>query len=371
MSFNFSSFMLSEMQAPVLAGSMGAAFTIIIERCAMKYRWHGAPLLHHTHTGCVPRIGGIAVVLAIAVGSLASGLLAGRDGVLVALLCSLPVLLVGAYDDFRHVSARTKLVVQVGAGTLFAWGVVGSLSPQALAAAVLLVCWVVVTTNSFNLVDGVDGLAAGVACLMGLSLALVNMSFGNVSLAAFSLTTAAACFAFLPFNLAGKRIFLGDSGSLCVGFLLAAIAALTARTTGEYLAAAVLYGFPLTETVLTVIRRNLKGRSIFRPDREHLHHKLQNAGFSPKATIGTLYLINLAFNCLGLMMFIGLPAWIGVSFAGLLFLMVAYAFGYLGGRSWRKLRQRLVAGNGESATTVPSYVSYPNEYSFGGKNTNN
>ncbi len=364
------------MHAPVLAGSMGAAFTIIIERCASKYRWHGVSLSHHTHTGLIPRVGGIAVFLAVVAGYAIDLFLSpGASGsqALTLLACAVPVLLVGAYDDIRHTSPKVKLVAQVLAGMLFAGMVFGERAlwdPRAILAGGALVFWLVLTTNSFNLIDGIDGLAAGTAAIMALSLAFVNAALGNRSLAALSLVVAAACFGFLPFNVLGKRIFLGDSGSLAVGFVLAAIAALTAKEASSLSAAVVLFGFPISETLLTVVRRKLKGRSIFKPDREHLHHKLRNARFSLTATLCTLFLVSAAFNCLGVMLFLGCPMWSGVGAAALLFVLLTYAFGYFGNRTRRRMRRRLGIRPKYASKDVPEYVSYSSEYSFGAKNGN-
>ncbi len=370
MSFNLFPTLLGEMHAPVLAGSMGAAFTVIIERCASKYRWHGVSLSHHTHTGLIPRVGGIAVFLAVTAGYIIDLLLSpqvsGKEA-LTILGCAIPVLLVGAYDDIRHTSPKVKLMAQVLAGVLFAGAVFGFpllLDPEIFLAGGALVFWLVLTTNSFNLIDGIDGLAAGTASIMGLSLAFVNLALGNRSLAALSLVVAAACVGFLPWNVLGRRIFLGDSGSLAIGFVLAAIAALTAREANSVSAAVVLFGFPISETLLTVVRRKLKGRSIFKPDREHLHHKLRNARFSLIATLCTLFLVSAAFNCLGVMLFLGSPIWSGVGTAALLFVLLAYAFGYFSDRTQRRLRGRLGSRPKYKSDEVPGYVSYTSEYSL-------
>jgi UDP-GlcNAc:undecaprenyl-phosphate/decaprenyl-phosphate GlcNAc-1-phosphate transferase len=352
---------LAEIQAPVLAGSVGAALTLVARQCGFKFQWCRTPLAHHTHTSPVPRIGGLAVFAAIAIAWAMLESVLGHSAWLSVspiLLASFPVLLVGAYDDLRHASPKAKVLAQLAGAALLIfsqWLLTGSVTAYDL---LIVAPWLVIATNSFNLIDGVDGLAAGTAVIIAAGLALINIAAGDFALAVLTMITAAACLGFLPFNLSGARIFLGDSGSLTLGFILSAVALQTPHRSWFPWAAIVLFGYPLTETTLSIVRRALKGRSIFRPDREHMHHKLRHAGFSSGQTAFVLLLVALAFAGLGVMLGLGASHPICVGSACVLFLAVAKSFGYLRTRTLRLFHRRLALLRQPPQEELPDIAGY-------------
>ena len=357
---SYSPVVLAEIQVPILAVSAGAALTLIVRKCGFHFQWCRSPLLHHTHKNPVPRLGGVAVFAAIAAACLFGELRFGLHSflpVLPILLASIPVLLVGAYDDLRHASPKSKVLAQLAGAALllFAHSLHG---PVPLSEWLLLPVWLVITTNSFNLIDGLDGLAAGSAVIIGLGLAVINLAVGNFAVAAIAMIVAAACLGFLPFNFVIRRIFLGDSGSLSIGFILAAIAFETPRVSTIPWTAMLLFGFPLTDTTLTIVRRALKGRALFRPDREHLHHKLRHAGFSSGRATGVLWLVAIAFVSLGVMLGLGASHWLSVGCGTLLFLAVAKSFGYLRTRNFSLLRLRISAVRQPRREDLPDLAGY-------------
>lgn len=335
---------LAEIQMPVMAGSAGAALTLVVKQCGFRFQWCGTLRVHHTHKDPVPRLGGIAVFLAIVIACILAEVMLGHRAfapALPILFASVPVLLVGSYDDIRHASPKSKVLAQLaGAALLIAahWISKGTVDAYEL---LLLPVWLVVTTNSFNLIDGLDGLASGTAVVIGLGLAMIHLTVGNFALGALSIITAAACLGFLPFNLIGPRIFLGDSGSLTIGFILAALAFETPRGSHLPWTALLLFGYPLSETALTVVRRALKGRILFRPDREHLHHKLRHSRLSVAQATLLLWMFALAFVSLGVALGLGASRWLTVGAGGILFLAAAKSFGYLSPRKLTLLRRRL------------------------------
>jgi UDP-GlcNAc:undecaprenyl-phosphate GlcNAc-1-phosphate transferase len=357
---SYSPAILAEIQVPLLAGSVGAAATLLIQQCGFRFRWCRSPLAHHTHKDPVPRLGGIAVFLAVALACIIAGVGAGIHVFTpaFAILCAcVPVLLVGAYDDLRHAGPKAKVLAQLlaaGILVLARWKLNGIVSFSEL---LLLPAWLVLATNSFNLIDGVDGLAAGTAVIVGVALALSNLVVGNIALAALSAFVAAASLGFLPFNLSRKRIFLGDSGSLSLGFLLAAIAFETPHNAASHWSTVLLFGYPLLETALSIFRRGLKSRNIFRPDREHLHHQLLHSGFSAVRCSGVLWAVALAFACLGVMMIFGAPMPMVIVGALVLALATARSFGYLRTRWMRILRRRLALGR-QDDQPLPDIAGY-------------
>lgn len=351
--------MLAPFQAPVVATSVGAALTVVVRKYGLRFQWCGLPLVHHTHTRPVPRLGGIAVYFAIVTGCVTTGLVFGFHtiaAVLPILLAVLPVLAIGAYDDLWHASPKTKIFAQIlGAAILLAanWGIGQHTS---VARGLLLVFWILLTTNSFNLIDGVDGLAAGTAIIIGGGLAAINFAAGNHALGALSLILLAASLGFLPFNVSGPKIFLGDSGSLSLGFILAAIAFETPHNSKLTWTAALVFGYPITETIFTLVRRMLKGRPLYQPDREHFHHKLRNSGISIFSTALVLCLVALAFVSLAVMIELGCPAWFSVACGFVLFLTMGKSFGYI---RWRSLGQlRRVLRQAEEQEELPEIAGY-------------
>lgn len=354
---------LAQFQAPCIAAiAVGAGLTMLARDFGLKFQWCGVPLTHHTHTHPVPRVGGIAVYTGIVIACLATGFLVGfREFavVLPILVAALPVLLVGAYDDLRHASPRTKIIAQ-----LFGAAILVALNWQlgihfTYTHSLLLVLWIVLTTNSFNLIDGVDGLASSTAIVIGVSLGIVNFLVGDPALGALSLVLVAACLGFLPFNLCGPKIFLGDCGSLSLGFILSAIAFETPHGSKLHWTALAYFGYPLTETFFTLVRRSLKARKLAKPDREHFHHKLRHSGLSALQTTGVLALLALTFACIGLMLDLGFSRWIAVGCACVLFLSVAKAFGYLRWRTVMQLRRVLRRhSQDENLPQIAGYLPY-------------
>lgn len=350
---------LAEIRLPVLACSVGAVLTLIVKQCGFRYQWCRSPLAHHTHTDPVPRLGGVAVFLAIALACGVSSLVAGLSAFLPALtilVASLPVLFVGAYDDLWHAGPKSKILAQLaGASIILAahWQLSGSVSFFEL---LFVPAFLVIATNSFNLVDGIDGLASGTAVIMGVALAVVNFVLGNFALAALAAFVASASLGFMPFNVFRSRIFLGDSGSLSLGFILAAIAFETPIGSASRWSTLLFFGYPLLETSLSIFRRVLKGRGVCRPDREHLHHKLLHIGYSAFRASTVLWLISLAFASLAVMLCLGSSTFVTLCAGMVLYLASARAFGYLRSRWLRLLRRRLASSADEQP--LPDIAGY-------------
>lgn len=350
--------LLAEVQMPVLACSVGSVLTLIVKQCGVRFQWCRSPLAHHTHSNPVPRIGGIAVFIAIASACAVSSLFVGAQmsPAFSVLLATLPVLCVGAFDDVRHASPKAKILSQLAGAVILLftqWKLTGSIS---LFELLFVPAFLVITTNSFNLVDGIDGLASGIAVLLGLSLAIVNVALGNVALAVLSAVVAAASLGFLPFNLTRSRIFLGDSGSLSLGFILAAIAWETPIGNASRWATLLFFGYPLLETTLSIFRRFLRSRSLCRPDREHLHHKLLHSGYSALRASSVLWLISMAFASLAVMLCLGASTFVTLCAGMVLSLATARAFGYLRARWVRLLRRRFTSSPETDA--LPDIAGY-------------
>lgn len=260
------------------------------------------------HKEPVPRIGGVGIVVGVLVSVGALIALYGYsalnvDRPLVALAIGGVLMhLFGLVDDLLPVRARYKLLGQVLIATgvaVFGFSVdsltlplVGTLAvPQWLALGITIF-WLVGLTNAFNLIDGLDGLAAGVAVFALTAISIVAVMHGQVAVALLAVCLGAATFGFLRYNTPPATLFLGDSGSLFMGFMLAGTGALAARIDGQHYALMIpliALGVPATDTAVAILRRFLRRHKIFAPDRGHIHHRLLARGHSPAQVIQTLY----------------------------------------------------------------------------------
>lgn len=258
------------------------------------------------HTDPVPRLGGVAVVLACVasyslflVSPLAAGqLVAAQLPFLVRLLPAVGLIFaVGLFDDLHGLSPLQKVMGQVGAATLAVWagvyvqGFVGFPLPVWIAAP-LTVLWLVGCTNAFNLIDGVDGLAAGVGLFATITIVLAALLNDSIPLALATVPLAGALLGFLRFNFNPATIFLGDCGSLTVGFLLGCYGALWSQKAATMLgmtAPLMALAVPLLDTALAIARRFLRLQPIWTADRSHIHHRLLDRGLTQRKVVLLLY----------------------------------------------------------------------------------
>jgi len=290
---------------------------------ATRKGWVSAPRDgRHVHQSPLPRLGGVAIFVAFSVSLsvwLGLSLIFPRllDGLAAPTLLRIyiPACLIfclGIYDDLRGVGPYLKFSVQAIAATmLFAGGmrvldlplIFKSGSLPWFVDLPLTILWVVAVTNAFNLIDGLDGLAAGSALFSTMVFFIVSLVDHSWLAALMSVTLAGAILGFLRFNFNPATIFLGDSGSLFIGFVLSALALSGAQKAPTFVAVAipvVSFGLPILETLLSIVRRLISGRPIFTADREHIHHKLLQMGFSHRQVVIVLYAVSAMFAMLSL-----------------------------------------------------------------------
>lgn len=323
--------------------------------------------MHHVP---VPLLGGVAIIgsfLLVILGLwvLAPEVLGGQIDRLPALLAGgLLIAAVGLWDDRRGMKAPVKLVWQVAAASIVVLaGVESNLFTNPLGGSihlgwltpVITVFWIVGVTNALNLIDGLDGLATGISSIAALSLCAVASIFDSSLVAVASLSIAGASLGFLPFNLHPARIFLGDSGSMFLGFMLAslgAIGSLKASTTTLLILPIVVLGIPVFDTVWAILRRTHRMVSPFRADRDHIHHRLVRVGLHHRHVVLVLYFVCAFLGLSGFIM-AQLPAQTVFLFASLLAMG-----GALGLWTLRfiedHLEERLAAAAGEGDGEAPS-----------------
>lgn len=249
-----------------------------------------------------PRLGGPAILGAMALALLVASLLDRDTGAMLRSqprsLCAFAcgafiVMIVGAIDDVRSLKPLTKLVLEIcAAGVVvcdrwtFHFG---------LASLPISLFFIVACTNAINLVDGLDGLAAGLSLMISLTLLL--LSHGRTP-PLMLLALCGALVGFLPYNLHPAKIFLGDSGALLLGFVIGVNALSTSHEVagvGAIVAPLLALGLPLIELALTASRRILRAMPIFAADRDHIHHRLLRFGFDHRSAVLLLYSVGAGF----------------------------------------------------------------------------
>jgi len=330
---------------------LGSMLTRNVRNLANSRGWAIAPRSdRHVHVDRIPRVGGAAVFssfliivgvfLAIAAWVHVDVGVSGRLFLFIVGPATL-VFIIGILDDIYSLSAYVKFGLQmVPALLLFAGGyrlahlsfLFGGKDLGFGISLVLTVFWVLLVTNAFNLIDGLDGLAAGSALFSTLVVFIVSVLFGQPLVSLLTVCLAGSILGFLRFNFNPASIFLGDCGSLVIGFLLSAVSLASSQKTPTIIAVAipvVSFGLPILDTLLSVIRRFLNGRPLFGADGEHIHHKLMKRGLTHRQAVVVLYAVSAAFGAVSLLMLrpatatvgmlmvvLGIGVWVGVQQLG-------------------------------------------------------
>ena len=285
--------------ALLLAALLSRCLTPAVRVLAEKLGAVDLPGGRRIHDHPIPRMGGLAICAAF----LAAALLLSEltRPVVGLLLGALIVLLMGAADDLVSLSPLHKLVLQLAAAmTALAYGVrieaITSPAGTSLAlgplAAPATVLWIVGCTNAVNLIDGLDGLAAGVSAISSLTLFEAALLAGQPNAALLLATLAGACLGFLPYNFHPAVIFMGDVGSQFLGFVLGCVSivgTLKFQTALTFAVPLLSLALPLADTACAFLRRLLHGQSPFRADRGHIHHRLLARGFTQRQAAALLY----------------------------------------------------------------------------------
>ena len=225
------------------------------------------------------------------------------------LSAALIVFTTGLLDDLIELKPWQKLLTEILAGTLAYYGgiqihSIGGNALPTLLALPLTVLWIVACTNALNLIDGLDGLAAGIGLLVSLTSMAAGLLHGNPGLVVATAPLAGALLGFLVFNFNPASIFLGDGGSLWTGFMLACFGVIWSTKSVPVLsisAPLMALSLPLLDTLLAILRRFLRSQSIFTADREHIHHRLLDRGLSPKRAVLVLYFVSAVGACFSLL----------------------------------------------------------------------
>lgn len=285
------------------------ASTPLVRRLAFKIGAIDIPKdSRRMHKKPTPRIGGLAIVFGFLVAVLCFAEIS--KPLIGTLLGAAIIVITGIIDDCRALDAKLKFVIQIIAALIVVF--VGDIkidvltNPNILSSnpywvlppwlsAALTVIWIVFITNAVNFIDGLDGLAAGVSAIMSVSLVFIAIRVGEYPIAMLGIALMGSCFGFLPFNFNPAKIFMGDTGSTFLGFMLATLSIQGVFKSYAVISFAVpllILGLPLFDASFAMIRRVATGKSPMIADRGHLHHRLIDMGFSQKQTVFILYAIS-------------------------------------------------------------------------------
>lgn len=271
----------------------------------------------HIHKAPTPRMGGLAIFLGFLLSVLVFANITPQvRGILIGAIL---IVVVGAIDDVLNLNAWLKFGVQIIAAVIAVLsGVLINVvsnpllitSGQALTIGVLSVpvtiLWIVGVTNSVNLIDGLDGLACGVSTIASLSMLAVSMlvSDANSNVAIILAALCGACLGFLPFNLNPAKIFMGDTGALLLGYILATVSVIGMfkfYAIITFILPVLALAVPLLDTVFAFTRRMLNGQSPFTADRGHFHHRLLDIGLNQKQAVAVLYAVSAILGLAGVL----------------------------------------------------------------------
>ena len=268
-----------------------------------------APDARKVHKGPMPRIGGLAIYCGFMAAILAMLNFADltqeiANGVIGLLLGGTLIVIIGLIDDYKNLPAKVKLLGQIMAACVVVYFDVridvitdpfGDYLYLEYLAVPATVFWIVGLTNTVNLIDGLDGLAAGVSTIASLTIMLVALQEDVMIVALFTAALAGAALGFLRYNFNPAKIFMGDTGSMFLGFILAGISVIGAvkcTATIALIVPILALGLPIMDTTFAIIRRYRGGVPIFKPDKGHLHHRLLDLGFSQRQAVLLMYVIS-------------------------------------------------------------------------------
>jgi len=318
--------------------------TPLVKKIALRIKALDEPTERKVHSAPMPRLGGLAICLGFWVTVL---LTTEMTGELFGLLAGgLLITFVGIIDDVRGVTAKQKLAVQIIAAcvVMFA-GVHIEFITHPLRDVVslgmwsypLTLLWIIGITNAVNLIDGLDGLAAGVSAIAAVTLGIIAFIETSSEAAGIAFILAASILGFLKYNFHPAQIFMGDTGSLFLGFNLSVLSIISLTKSATVISLflpVVILGIPIVDTLFAIVRRYFGGKPIFSADKGHLHHRLLGLGMSHRGTVLAMYAVSIILSLSAIVMSVVTTA------QGMLIMVALILSFYLGAEKLGVLGQR-------------------------------
>ncbi len=291
--------------------ALALMLTPLVKKFAFRVGAVDVPNARKVHSSIMPRLGGLAIYASFTLTVLLlmyfipdNLMMASNRNLIGALLTGGTIIvLLGALDDRFDLSAKLKMLVQIGAACVVVFGfdikmnIVNipfgdAMQPLGEWIGIpLTIFWIVGVTNAINLIDGLDGLAAGVSAIAIASIMGMGIIMGNGTVVMLAIVLLGSILGFLVFNFHPAKIFMGDSGALFLGFSLAMLSMLGFKqiTMLSFVTPLLIIGVPLSDTFFAIVRRWVNKKPLMKADKGHLHHCLQQLGFSHRKTVLIIY----------------------------------------------------------------------------------
>ncbi len=272
--------------------------TPFVKKTALKIGATDSPNARKVHIVSMPRLGGAAIYVSFLVGYLI--IRPESDYALPILGGSFIIVLTGILDDIFSLSAKVKMIAQIMAAIVIVAGGInvefinlpfdGRLYLGWLSIPITIL-WIIGITNAINLIDGLDGLAAGVSCIVLMTIAGLSIVEANYLVFAISAILLASTLGFLPFNFFPAKIFMGDGGAYLLGYIISILSLLGFKnvTMFSLVVPVIILAVPISDTLFAIIRRVVKKKPLSAPDKSHLHHRLLRFGFSHRESVLLIY----------------------------------------------------------------------------------
>lgn len=259
----------------------------------------------------IPTLGGLAIFISFMLGLL---IIQPSGDYHIAILCGgFIILVLGFFDDLYTLTAKAKFLGQIIAAVIVVFG--GGLQAEFInlpfggqvefgfLSTVITLLWIIGITNAINLIDGLDGLAAGISAIALFSIAGMALIMGNIYVMTMALILFFSILGFLPYNFFPAKIFMGDTGALFLGFMIAVLSLLGFKnvTIVSFIIPIFILAVPIFDTLIAMTRRFVQGRPMTSPDSSHLHHRLLRLGFTHKQTVIFIYALSGMFSLVAIL----------------------------------------------------------------------
>ncbi|MCM3092550.1 MULTISPECIES: MraY family glycosyltransferase [unclassified Cytobacillus] len=344
----------------VLCFLCSVIMTPFVKKLALKIGATDRPNHRKVHQKVMPRLGGLAIYISFLLGMLIFQ--PDKDYHIPILVGSLLIVILGVLDDKYELSAKIKLIVQIAAALIVVlWGGVdvnsintpfGGEIKFGYFAIPITVLWIVGVTNAINLIDGLDGLAAGVSSIALITISSMAIIMGNTYVIAVSALVLVSTLGFLFYNFHPAKIFMGDTGALFLGYIIGVLSLLGFKnvTVISFIIPILILGVPLSDTFFAIIRRIVNKKPLSAPDKSHLHHCLLDLGFTHRQTVLMIYAISVFFG-LAAIIFSQAKVWGAILFITVIVLLIELFAEVIGlvGKDYQPLLKRLKSRVASSA----------------------
>lgn len=273
--------------------------TPLVKRLAFKIGATDKPNQRKVHQKIMPRLGGLAIYLSFIIGMLV--LRPDSPYAMPIILGSIVIVITGILDDMMELSAKIKFIAQIGAAAIVVvWGGIdvefinlpfGGHIQFGYLSIPLTILWIVGITNAINLIDGLDGLAAGVSSIALITISGMAIIMNNGFVTVVASLVLASTLGFLLYNFHPAKIFMGDTGALFLGFMISVLSLLGFKNVAviSFIVPVIILGVPISDTFFAIIRRLVNKKPLSAPDKSHLHHCLLRLGFTHRQTVLMIY----------------------------------------------------------------------------------